>query len=77
MEHAERNAIYNAARIGISLKKSIFYVTGPPCPDCLRGIIQVGATEIIYGDRVANSFTQDWYHLYKYYEDLIYVSQFS
>ena len=26
-EHAERNAIYNAARIGVSLKQSTVYIT--------------------------------------------------
>jgi len=49
-EHAERNAIYNAARKGIPLEGSTFYVTGLPCAaNCLRGIIQVGAKEIVYG----------------------------
>lgn len=42
-EHAERNAIYNAARIGITLKGStIFLTSGPPCMDCARGIINAG-----------------------------------
>ena len=49
LEHSERNAIYQAARHGISLNNSIVYVTGLPCIDCLRGIIQVGAKKIIYG----------------------------
>lgn len=49
MEHSERNAIYNAARNGISLNDSKLYVTGLPCIDCLRGILQVGTTEIVYG----------------------------
>jgi dCMP deaminase len=46
-EHAERNAIYNAARIGVSLKNSVVYVPWLPCSDCMRGIIQVGAKEIV------------------------------
>jgi len=42
-EHAERNAIYNAARIGVSLKDSTMYLTcGIPCCDCTRGIINSG-----------------------------------
>jgi dCMP deaminase len=42
-EHAERNAIYNAARIGVSLKNSAIYLTsGLPCMDCARGIVNSG-----------------------------------
>ena len=49
MEHAESNAIINAARCGTSLRNSIFYVTGNPCHECLRKIINVGAKRIITG----------------------------
>ena len=42
-EHAERNAIYNAARIGVSTMDSVMYLTsGLPCCDCARGIINSG-----------------------------------
>ena len=42
-EHAERNAIYNAARIGIPIKNSSIYLTsGLPCVDCARGIVNSG-----------------------------------
>lgn len=57
MEHSERNAIYLAARHGISLKNSTFYVTGIPCIDCLRGIIQSGAKKIVYGPSRAFTVT--------------------
>ena len=46
-EHAERNAIYNAARIGTPLKGCRAYVTMFPCMDCARGLIQIGCTKII------------------------------
>lgn len=50
MEHSERNSIYNKCRHGGSpLIGSTFYITGFPCVDCLRAIIQVGAQMIIYG----------------------------
>ena len=49
MEHAEANAIDNAAAKGIALEDSIFYITGPPCVKCLRSILQIGASEVIYG----------------------------
>jgi dCMP deaminase len=47
-EHAERNAIYNAARIGVSTKGCTMYLTcGIPCADCARGIINAGITTIV------------------------------
>jgi dCMP deaminase len=46
-EHAERNAIYNAARIGISLEGCKMYVTLYPCVDCARAIIQAGITDVV------------------------------
>ncbi len=46
-EHAERNAIYNAARMGVALKGSTMYVTHVPCADCARAIIQVGITRVV------------------------------
>ena len=46
-EHAERNAIYNAARIGVSTKNTTMYLScGIPCADCARGIINAGITRI-------------------------------
>ena len=50
-EHAERNAIYTAARFGISVLNCSLYLYfpkgGPPCPDCTRAIIQSGISEIV------------------------------
>ncbi|MDH5749285.1 MAG: dCMP deaminase family protein [Rhodospirillales bacterium] len=46
-EHAERNAIYNATRIGMALKGCTMYVTHVPCADCARAIIQVGIEKVI------------------------------
>jgi dCMP deaminase len=47
MEHGERNAIYNAARMGAKLEGCSLYVLGPPCADCARAIIQSGIIEVI------------------------------
>ena len=49
IEHAESNAINNAAREGIRLMGSTFYVTGHPCAGCFKRIRNVGAIRIIYG----------------------------
>jgi len=59
-EHAERNAIYNAARIGTPLDGSILYVNGWPCTDCARAIIQVGITEVIIYDTFSDDFKERW-----------------
>ncbi len=50
-EHAERNAIYNAARVGTPLKGGTLYcgstLPGPPCVDCARAIIQTGIVRVV------------------------------
>ena len=46
-EHAERNAIYNAARHGASLDGCTLYVSLFPCVDCARAIVQVGITRVV------------------------------
>ena len=46
-EHAERNAIFNAARIGVPLKGGRIYVTRVPCPDCARAIQQAGIRDVV------------------------------
>lgn len=51
IEHAERNAIYNAARCGIPLDGCKIYLDWCPCNDCARAIIQAGIKEVfIDGD---------------------------
>lgn len=46
-EHAERNAIYHAAKLGVSIKCCTMYVTLFPCADCARGIIQSGIKKLV------------------------------
>jgi dCMP deaminase len=45
-EHAERNAIYAAAKFGISTDGATLYTNALPCADCARGIIQSGITSV-------------------------------
>ena len=47
VEHAERNAIYNAARRGTVLKGCKIYVPWTPYADCARAIIQTGIAEVV------------------------------
>ena len=53
VEHAERNAIYNAARHGINLSGARAYLNWEPkpCADCTRALIQSGIKEIIGPNR--------------------------
>jgi dCMP deaminase len=46
-EHAERNAIYNAARVGIPLEGCRMYIPWFPCMDCARAIVQSGIRELV------------------------------
>lgn len=47
-EHAERNAIYFAARNGIPIEGCTMYIAGlPPCVDCARAIVQSGISTVI------------------------------
>jgi len=47
-EHAERNAIYTAARLGIRLKDAKLYLSNGLCIciDCARAVIQSGISEV-------------------------------
>ncbi len=45
-EHGERNAIYNAARTGVSVSGCTLYVNRFPCADCARAIIQSGISTV-------------------------------
>lgn len=50
-EHAERNAIYSAAKVGIPLEGCSIYIDFYPCSDCARAIIQSGIKEVIVDGR--------------------------
>lgn len=47
IEHAERNAIYNAVKNGIKLNNSTMYINCFPCVNCSRAIIQSGITNVV------------------------------
>jgi dCMP deaminase len=46
-EHAERNAIYSAAKNGTSVNNCIMYISLFPCVECTRAIIQSGVKKLI------------------------------
>jgi len=45
-EHAERNAIYNAARLGVKTEGCDIFVTLAPCNECARALWQAGIKNI-------------------------------
>jgi len=61
MEHAERNAIYNAALNGVSTKGTSIYLTcGIPCCDCARGIINSGIKKVYCKEQDTTKNREHW-----------------
>lgn len=58
-EHAERNAIYHAARHGVCIKDSIMYTQLLPCSNCARGIIQSGISKIVLHKQLGDNMDAD------------------
>ncbi len=61
MEHAERNAIYNAARAGTSTEGCSIYVEIMPCMDCARGIVQAGIREVVISRERMRRYSSEYY----------------
>lgn len=64
-EHAERNAIFLAARHGTQLQGATLYFNWHPqealCPKCARAIIQAGIVEVV-GPTRSMGESKDWTH---------------
>lgn len=61
MEHAERNAIYNAARAGTSTEGCTIYIDIMPCMDCARAIVQAGIREVVVSQERMNQYSSVQY----------------
>lgn len=65
-EHAERNAIFNAARVGTPLQGCSIYLDWYPCSRCARAIIQSGIVEVVVDgrgyDKKEKSWDERWKH---------------
>ena len=49
ISHAERNALYSAAKYGITTEDSVLYTNALPCTDCMKGVIQsVQGSALVY-----------------------------
>lgn len=55
--HCDTNAIYSAAARGVSLRGCTMYLTGPPCNECMKGIIQAGIGTVVWPED--NPFERD------------------
>jgi dCMP deaminase len=48
--HAEKNALFNAAKNGANTESCTAYVTFPPCSQCAAALIQAGVRTVICPD---------------------------
>jgi dCMP deaminase len=48
ISHAEKNAVYNAARNGVRIDGATLYVSFIPCNECVNAIIGSGISKVIY-----------------------------
>jgi len=60
IEHAERNAIFNAARVGVPLVGCRIYQDWLPCTDCARAIIQCGISQIVVDNNSPKNGNKEW-----------------
>jgi dCMP deaminase len=61
IEHAERNAIFSAARAGNALRGCTIYVELMPCADCARAIIQCGFVAVVTSAKRAADYSGERY----------------
>lgn len=61
IEHAERNAICNAARAGTPLDGCTLYVEIMPCMDCARAIVQAGIKEVVISRERMEQYSSEYY----------------
>jgi dCMP deaminase len=45
--HAEKNALFNAAKNGTTTESCTAYITWPPCSQCASALIQAGIDRVI------------------------------
>ena len=65
VEHAERNAIYNACRSGVPLEDSTAFVTLFPCTDCIRAMVQCGVKRIVTYE-LTDKVSEQWRKNFEY-----------
>jgi len=61
IEHAERNAICNAARAGTATEGCTIYVEIMPCMDCARAIVQAGIFAVVVSAARMTQYSSEYY----------------
>jgi dCMP deaminase len=62
IEHAERNAICNAARAGTATEGCTIYFEIMPCMDCARAVVQAGIIEVVVSAERMRQYSSDYYN---------------
>jgi len=60
IEHAERNAIFKAAKLQLPLPGSTMYVPWFACSDCARAIISVGIRQVVGHKKMLDGTPDHW-----------------
>jgi dCMP deaminase len=71
VEHAERSAIYTAARVGTATKGARMYVPWFACVDCARAIIMAGIVEVVGHVVPRNATPERWEATIRQAEDML------
>lgn len=59
-DHSERNAVYEAAKLGIPLDNATMYTTWVPCPACANAIINSSINRLVFHYGMAIKTKKDW-----------------
>lgn len=59
-EHAERRAIYKAAKFGVALEGATLYCTWAACVDCARAIVESGISRLVRHYPPLDDATERW-----------------
>ena len=70
IEHAERTAIYRAAKDGICLDGSTMYMSWWPCIDCCRAIINSGIKHLVVPNK-PNFSDDNWGNQFRITDEMI------
>jgi dCMP deaminase len=62
IEHAERNAICNAARAGTATEGCTIYVEIMPCMDCARAVVQAGIIQVVVSATRMAQYSSEYYN---------------
>ncbi len=60
-EHAERAAIYRAAKLGLCTKGLTMVCPWAACPDCARAIVLAGITMVVAHQQVHDKTPERWH----------------